>query len=525
MHIALRLDPSRTLRWHQWLAAGLSDAPGRRVSIVFTKTPHPLPLSCRLLLQLEGLIYGRGSDHAMDPADKASWQQPGADDDNKHLAFDVLVDLSNSDEALPRCRRALTPLFNGAPGELGAIMAILNGAALRIEVHDNASETVRLTAAPATADRRVLAIALDAVLSRAAELMLKAIDQPAAAADDNRSPAASTPNLPGYSTTIAHLGRTLRDKVIARIGRILAGGHAWSVAYRLDAALSLLDQRGATFVVLRDDRRRYYADPFPFNYRGRSYLFVEEFPFATNRGCISVVALDTNGAAPSSRIVIEEPHHLSYPFVFEQDGQIWMIPESGAANRIDLYRAARFPDRWVREATLLEGIAAYDATLTRRNGRFWMFVTLARWNSTSRDNLSLFQARQLTGPWTAHAQNPILLDARHSRCGGALFERNGALLRPAQDCSSTYGGALDFNRVDVLNETDFRQTEVGRISCGTFGCHTYNRHAGIEAIDLFGATFRLGHVNARYAPAIMATSMPNDPPGQQPASAAAISVT
>jgi hypothetical protein len=134
--------------------------------------------------------------------------------------------------------------------------------------------------------------------------------------------------------------------------------------------------------------------------------------------------------------------------------------------------------------------------LLQNNDRFWLFASLTRWNSTSWDNLSIFHASSLTGPWLPHAQNPVLLDARRSRGGGAPMMHNGVLLRPAQDCSRIYGGAITLNRIDVLNESDFSETEVGRIECGMLGCHTYNRGAGLETLDVFDARRRLKDVVA-----------------------------
>ncbi|MBL7406346.1 formyl transferase, partial [Escherichia coli] len=73
---------------------------------------------------------------------------------------------------------------------------------------------------------------------------------------------------------------------------------------------------------------------------------------------------------------LELETHLSYPFVFEADGQVWMIPESHASGTIDLYRATDFPRGWVHEAVLLDGVVAGDATLLQHGGRWWMFATV-----------------------------------------------------------------------------------------------------------------------------------------------------
>jgi hypothetical protein len=58
-------------------------------------------------------------------------------------------------------------------------------------------------------------------------------------------------------------------------------------------------------------------------------------------------------------IVLREKFHLSYPYVFEEDGEAYMVPECGGSGGIQLYRADRFPDRWVNVSTLVKGEGRY----------------------------------------------------------------------------------------------------------------------------------------------------------------------
>lgn len=178
-----------------------------------------------------------------------------------------------------------------------------------------------------------------------------------------------------------------------------------------------------------------------------------------------------------------------------------MIPESGEVQGVFLYRAEQFPLKWRREACLISGIEAFDSTLLSRDGRLWLFVCERAWGSSSWDMLTLFHAEELTGDWLPHSRNPILLDATLSRPAGAIFTHDGRTLRPVQDCTRQYGGAVILCRLDALDRQEFRQTAVGQIHCGRYGCHTYNRHhAGLEVIDIFGPTSGLRHVTAGVAP-------------------------
>jgi hypothetical protein len=518
MRICLNLDPSRLLRWHLWLAEALAEVPGNEVCCAFAAGSRPLPLVCRLLLELERLVYGFRGNGATDPIETALRSLPPRPTDE----VDVVINLSG-EEALAAGRRVLTPLFNGVPDEIGVMAALMNDQDLLIDLQDTARPSRPWMARPASVDREVFAASLDSALSCAVLLILKALrDQTGSAASGAPSPRTAVPSL-GALSALAWATGTVASKAIGFLDILARGGKAWAIGWRFDESASLLDKGEAAFRILTGDTHSYLADPFPFRHQGQDFIFVEQYLYSKNRGCIAVVTADRNGTAAAPQIVVEESHHLSYPFVFERDGQIWMIPESGAARNVSLYRAVEFPYRWTREACLIEGIEGYDTTPLRHKGGFWFFVSLRLWGSTSWDVLSLYRAESLTGCWTPHAANPILIDATLSRPGGAFIRRGGRTLRPVQDCARGYGGAVTFCQIDALGESEFAQTPVGRIRSGTFGCHTYNRRSGLEVIDLFGHTRGLREVTTSYGP--LASDAPASGPHGQLADPASGLVT
>ncbi|TPI22130.1 hypothetical protein [Mesorhizobium sp. B4-1-1] len=493
MRICLSLDPSRLLRWHLWLAEALAEVPGNDVSCAFAAGCRPLPLIFRLLIELERLLYGyrvNGVTGSVE-AELRSLPPPTANQ------VDVVINLSG-EEPLPSGRRVLTPLFNGLPSEIGVMTALANDQDLVVDLYDTARPSQPWMARPASVDRKVFAAGLDSVLSCAVALILKALREETSSAPSGvPGPPTAAPSL-GALSAIAWETGTAASKAIAFLDGLARGGRSWGIGWRFDQAASLLDKGEAAFSVLTGDTGSFLADPFPFRHQGQDFIFVEQYLYSKNRGCIAVVTADRSGAAGAPQIVLEEPHHLSYPFVFEQDGQVWMIPESGAARNVSLYRAVEFPYRWKREACLLEGIEGYDTTPLRHKGRFWFFVSPRLWRSTSWDVLSLYHAASLTEPWTPHAANPILLDAALSRPAGAVIRHGGRMLRPVQNCARSYGGAVTFCRIDALGESEFAQTPIGGISSGAFGCHTYNRRSGLEVIDLFGHVRGLRQVTTSY---------------------------
>jgi len=496
MKICLHLDSSRLLRWHLWLAEALAEMPGHRVSRSLASHRRPLPPGSRLLFELERLVYGFRGDGAMDCSEAALLSLPRQDVGQA----DVVIDMSG--EGVPQAgRRVLTPFFNGVPGEIGVMAALAAGQELLVDLHDTARPSRPWTARPASEDREVFATSLDGALSCAVALILKAVREETDCRDVGGGfcPKPATLSF-GATSAFAAAAATFATKMVRLLTKVARGDRVWAIGWRFDQSTSLLDKREAVFQVLSGGPTGYLADPFPFRHEGQDFIFVEQYLYAKNRGCIAVVTLDRNGCTGAPRIVLEEPHHLSYPFVFAHDGQIWMIPESGSARNVSLYRAVAFPYRWEREACLIEGIEGYDVTPLPHENGFWFFVSPRLWKSSSWDVLALYHADSLKGAWTPHAVSPALIDARLSRPAGAFIRQEGRLLRPAQDCSCGYGGAVTFCRVDATDSSTFAQTPIGRIEPGPFGCHTYNRRGSLEVIDLFGEVRDLREAVVSYAP-------------------------
>ena len=83
--------------------------------------------------------------------------------------------------------------------------------------------------------------------------------------------------------------------------------------------------RGAA-VAIRPPEAVFWADPFLLRRNQRTWILFEELAFATNRGHISAIEIDVAGrpvAAP--RVVLREPWHLSYPFLWQEGGRLYMI--------------------------------------------------------------------------------------------------------------------------------------------------------------------------------------------------------
>jgi len=281
---------------------------------------------------------------------------------------------------------------------------------------------------------------------------------------------------------------SLMQRVLRRLDKTLAALSSidqWVIMTAREADFRTLDWK--TFRPLIPPKDRYWGDPFVVERAGRPYLFVEEKMYARGRGHIACLELDANGGLVSQKVVLERDYHLSYPFVFEEDGNLYMIPESAENRTVELYRCERFPDRWVFAKTLLKDLYAVDATLLMHEGAAWLFANVKEAGGSSLNALHLFRAADpLADEWVPHRGNPVVQDIGSARPAGRIFRQNGQLIRPSQDSRRRYGYALQFNQITRLDEGGYSERFVhrfapprGRIRA----THTFNQAGGITAID------------------------------------------
>ncbi len=137
---------------------------------------------------------------------------------------------------------------------------------------------------------------------------------------------------------------------------------------------------------------------------------------------------------------------------------------------------------------MLEDLRIADATLLQHEGRWWLFASVAEHGGSSQDELFAWHGPAPFGPWTEHAQNPLVSDVRAGRPAGRFVRRKGRLYRPAQDSEAGYGAGLVWCEVLELTPQAYREREVARWRGGDFGpytgVHTFSEAGGFEAIDL-----------------------------------------
>ncbi|WP_309570551.1 hypothetical protein [Deinococcus sp.] len=236
----------------------------------------------------------------------------------------------------------------------------------------------------------------------------------------------------------------LRQEYVIAVGRTddLLGlpGRTWA---------SLVTRELVTVAVAE-----YVADPFLLRRDGLYHLYFEVLNLETGRGELSVAHSRDLTRWTYGGVILREPWHLSYPYVFEHDGEVYLIPESAERGAVTLYRAAEFPRLWEKVADLLTDAPYVDSSIFRDGldgGHWWLVTSLEGGGAPL-----VYRAAALTGPWDAvdvHGQP----DADRLRSAGRIFLRAGAWHRPVQRRGQVYGEDVWLMRIDLRDGT-YRET-------------------------------------------------------------------
>lgn len=262
----------------------------------------------------------------------------------------------------------------------------------------------------------------------------------------------------------------------------------WKIAIRLNGA-PLFDptsdgsMEGFRWIEPRPGH--FWADPFLIEQDGRRWAFFEDYVYSQRRAFIACAEISADGNLVSPVPCLDNPkHHYSYPYVFRDGQNLFMIPESCDARSVDLYRCEQFPNKWALHSTLLKG-KFVDTSVWQHDGLWWMMTTRNDPDPRA-SSLFLFYAEHLTGEWRFHPGNPISTDVRNNRGAGRIFWAGNRWIRPSQSCAPIYGYSFSLNEITSLSTTQYRERTIREFrpeALNMEATHTYNWITGLEIID------------------------------------------
>lgn len=276
------------------------------------------------------------------------------------------------------------------------------------------------------------------------------------------SPAARAKSIPSPSPNRPSL---VRPSLASRLPRLLRR-EEWTLGLVGQSAEDIV-RHGLSVPVrwMAPPRGGFIADPWGTVLPdGRLTILAEVLDYRSFKGRLAAATVAPEDFAQAEfSTVVDGPAHLSYPQPLFWDGRWLLYCESWEAQGILVFAAASLEGPWRLETRLLPGVPVVDPTPVAHEGRWYLFFT--RQDDGPNSRLRLMHGPSPLGPWQPHASAVVVEGAGGARPAGPLFRlSDGTLVRPGQDCTRTYGGALVLHRVDVLTPSVYRETVLRHLA-------------------------------------------------------------
>lgn len=242
--------------------------------------------------------------------------------------------------------------------------------------------------------------------------------------------------------------------------------------------------------VIAHPKRGWYADPFLLERDGDLYCFFEDLPHRSTKAGIGVAKV-TGDRFEILGQAVQTDYHLSYPFVFQHEGEVFMLPETLGARRVEIWKATDFPRHWELYATALEGQQLADPVLVEIGSQWWLFANPC--NDSIGDFSSELWLFRVDGPGLNHVDphplNPVVVGSDTARGGGRVMWHNDRLLRFSQNnCASIYGYGLNIMEITNISEADYQERLLREVTpaqiAGVVGCHHVDFLQGRFVMDV-----------------------------------------
>jgi hypothetical protein len=222
-----------------------------------------------------------------------------------------------------------------------------------------------------------------------------------------------------------------------------------------------------------------FADPFVFVDNLRNIWVFYEEKSKQEKGILKCVGINSD---VTHKLDLGVNCHLSFPYVFIDNGEYYMIPETCELNEVVIYKSENFPIKWKRFAKLLEG-EFVDSYILKYAEIYYLFTT-EKVDNSERYNLQLYTSQDLFSKFKIHPSSPIKIGRKYGRSGGSIIEFGNVLYRFSQNCENRYGEDLLLFQIIEISENTYKEKQIEKNYIRNhFGNENGGHHISICTFD------------------------------------------
>ena len=295
-------------------------------------------------------------------------------------------------------------------------------------------------------------------------------------------------NSPSIAQTLGYIGKTGALYAILTFKRLVLKHHPrFGVAFVRSSWENAKLYEG---IEIKNPSNHFLADPFIWTKDDRTICFVEDFDYTQNIAWISAVEIFKDNSYKMLGEVIKEDFHLSFPYLFEYEDELYMVPESTQNSSIRLYKCLEFPLKWEYQHALMSDVKTADTMIFAYQDRWWMFTNMStpRNDDQAAQLFAFYSDSPLSQKWEPHTQNPIAFSSNYGRNGGILFQDATMPIRGRQkQAFNIYGAGLSIAKITELSPTNYKEHKICDITPAFFpklqATHHIHSHNDVTVYD------------------------------------------
>ena len=268
-------------------------------------------------------------------------------------------------------------------------------------------------------------------------------------------------SIPTFAQSFCYFIRFLVSQILSLIKNCFLYKHEiWHVAYSNTNWQNMTAHKRTK---ITPPRNHFYADPFLVEKAAQTICFLEDYNFNSGKACITAVEIIDDKNYKILGPVINEPFHMSFPFTFEYQNELYMVPETTEKKSIRLYKCVDFPLEWKYEGDLMNYISAADSIIFYFQGKWWLLFSTNIAGNDDHDSILMAYSNDnpLTNNWKEHELNPLICDSKIGRNGGLLEINAEAPIRVRQRHGyNFYGEGVTFAKIIDLTPNTFSEEEI-----------------------------------------------------------------
>ena len=240
------------------------------------------------------------------------------------------------------------------------------------------------------------------------------------------------------------------------------------------------DIRKLDFITVPNSNKFWAADPFPLEVDGKLFIFAEIFEYRKDKGSIGYTKYE-NGIFSPWKIIIEEEYHMSFPNVFYENDTLYMCPEACASKQLYLYKCIDFPEKWVKDKVLIDGVNYSDTIFYKKDNSLFAFTS--DWNSVDDNEFKIIKLCQ-NGSTVSNGKIKTIENYLTRPAGRIITnQETGKEIMVSQGCKPLYGSGLIFKEFN-LSWPDYSEHELYRIYPENIKCNTKKEYVGIHTFNI-----------------------------------------